>query len=109
MTVFLVALSLLLPTHHPDYRATVVRPYDSKLERMAMCESTKRWSVVHTVRDRSGRLVTFYGGLQFDLSTWRSVGGKGYPHQNSELEQKYRAVVLIKRRGYQPWPTCGYV
>jgi hypothetical protein len=107
MTTFLIALALLLPTHHPDIRTATVRPYDAKLERMAMCESTKRWWIVTKVRDSRGRIVYFYGGLQFDLSTWRSVGGKGYPHQATELEQKYRAVKLIKRRGYQPWPVCG--
>jgi hypothetical protein len=79
----------------------VVRPYNVKLERMAMCESTKRWFIA------TGN--GFYGGLQFTLSTWWSVGGHGYPHQNTILEQKYRAVILIKRAGYGPWPVCGYV
>jgi hypothetical protein len=68
--------------------------------------------VHHAVRARKWRAVLpyngFFGGLQFDLPTWRSVGGRGMPHHNSPLEQKYRAVLLIKRRGYQPWPVCGY-
>lgn len=102
------ALSLMVsvhPHHRPhDLRWEVVRPYNQKLERMAMCESTKRWWIVTRVKG-----AIFYGGLQFDLPTWRSVGGRQYPHQNTILEQKYRAVKLIKRRGYQPWPVCGYV
>jgi hypothetical protein len=77
-----------------------VRPYNAKLNRMAWCESTGRWHIA------TGN--GFYGGLQFDLQTWHSVGGVGYPHQNSELEQKYRAVILIRRRGYAPWPICGF-
>lgn len=84
---------------HVDKRIAVVRPYDAKLNRMAYCESTNRWYL-----DTGNG---FYGGLQFDLGTWRTVGGSGYPNQNSELEQKYRAVILIKRRGYEPWPVCG--
>lgn len=103
MTVLLTALVLLVHgVHHQDNRWKVVKPYNAKLERMAMCESTKRWHIVtHT------RTATYYGGLQFSLSTWKSVHGKGYPHKNSKLEQKYRAVLLIRRRGYQPWPICG--
>jgi hypothetical protein len=68
---------------------------------MAQCESSNRWYIA------TGN--GYYGGLQFDMQTWRSVGGRGYPNQNSILEQKYRAVLLIRRRGYAPWPRCGYV
>jgi hypothetical protein len=103
LTVVLTALAIMLPVaQQHDARWRMVQPYDAKLERMAKCESTKRWHIVtHT------RTGTFYGGLQFMLSTWRSVGGRGYPHRNSELEQKYRAVKLIKRSGYGQWPRCG--
>ena len=45
----------------------------------------------------------YYGGLQFSLSTWRSVGGRGYPHQNPALEQKYRAVLLVRTGGTGHW------
>lgn len=109
MTVLLTALVLLTPTQNQDYRWNVVRPYNAKLERMAQCESTKRWHIVKTARDRYGRIVHYYGGLQFDLQTWRSVGGRGFPHRQIKLEQKFRAVKLIKRRGYSPWPICGRV
>ncbi len=118
MTVLLAAAALALtgsnsipglehPIHHHDRhrlavdgRRAVVRPYRAKLTRMAWCESTGRWWVA------TGN--GFYGGLQFDLRTWRSVGGRGYPHQASKLEQMFRAVRLIRRRGYAPWPVCGY-
>ena len=49
----------------------------------------------------------FYGLYQFDLQTWRSVGGSGYPHQNSASEQTYRAQILYSQRGDSPWPSCG--
>lgn len=76
-----------------------IRPLDNKLDRMAECESGGRW---HLATGNG-----FYGGLQFDLTTWSGVGGFGFPHQNTELEQKYRAVKLIHRRGFGPWPVCG--
>ena len=47
----------------------------------------------------------FYGG--FLLSTWRAVGGRGYPHQNSAGEQAYRAEILRQRAGLGQWPVCG--
>ena len=53
----------------------------------------------------------FYGAYQFDLPTWRSVGGSGNPAHASPAEQDMRAGLLIDRRGLQPWPTpsrrCG--
>jgi hypothetical protein len=111
MTVLLATLALWAPmpatqhkVQHRPHRVNrwkVVKPYNRKLERMAWCESTGRWFI------NTGN--GFYGGLQFTLSTWRSVGGRAYPHQNSKIEQKYRAVKLIKREGYGPWPVCGYV
>jgi hypothetical protein len=100
MAIILTALVLFTPvTQNYDPRWNHIRPYNAKLERMADCESDKRWFL------NTGN--GYYGGLQFDLSTWKSVGGKGYPHRNSKLEQKYRAVKLIRKRGYRPWPRCG--
>jgi hypothetical protein len=49
----------------------------------------------------------YYGLYQFDLRTWRSVGGSGYPHHASATEQLYRAHLLYLSRGAQPWPVCG--
>lgn len=63
--------------------------------KLRMCESSGRYSV----NTGSG----YYGAYQFDLSTWRSVGGKGYPHQASPREQDYRALYLYRMRGWQPW------
>jgi len=95
------AAALLLPAVPAQAAGkwTTVRPYNAKLERMARCESSGKWYIA------TGN--GFYGGLQFDLPTWRGVGGRGLPHNASPLEQKYRAVLLIKRRGFAPWPVCG--
>lgn len=49
-----------------------------------------------------------YGGLyQFDQGTWNSVGGSGWPGSASVDEQHYRAYLLYRQRGTQPWPHCG--
>ncbi|HMS92637.1 MAG TPA: transglycosylase family protein [Candidatus Saccharibacteria bacterium] len=73
----------------------IIRPW----LRVAACESGGNWAI------NTGN--GFYGGLQFDLQTWSSVGGQGYPHQNSAHEQAYRAEILRSQRGTQPWPHCG--
>ncbi len=80
-------------------RWKVIAPLNAKLERMALCESGGRWWIA------TGN--GYFGGLQFDAPTWRSVGGRGLPHWHSRIEQKYRATILIRRRGFAPWPTCG--
>ena len=79
----------------------VVAPYEAKLERMHACEAP---GLGWNVSTGNG----FHGGLQFDIPTWRDVGGAGLPSAASELEQKYRAVLLIRKRGYAPWPVCGF-
>jgi len=66
---------------------------------VAECESGGNWSI------NTGN--GYYGGLQFLLSTWHSVGGSGYPHQNSAGEQAYRAEILKDRAGLGQWPVCG--
>lgn len=99
MALIATVLALTAPVSHVN-RWEVVRPYNAKLERMAWCESRGHW-----------RIATgngYWGGLQFDLRTWRGVGGSGYPHWHSRLEQKFRAVLLIRRRGFAPWPVCGH-
>lgn len=63
------------------------------------CESSDNYSVVSA----NGR---YYGAYQFNLSTWRSVGGYGLPTQASHAEQDYRALYLYRMRGWQPW-TCA--
>lgn len=49
----------------------------------------------------------YYGLFQFDLQTWRSVGGSGNPANASASEQYSRAKALYAQRGAAPWPVCG--
>lgn len=48
----------------------------------------------------------YYGAYQFNLTTWQTVGGQGYPHEASPAEQDYRALRLYRQRGWAPWPGC---
>lgn len=45
----------------------------------------------------------YYGAYQFSESTWRAVGGRGYPQQSSPREQDYRAYLLWQRSGWSAW------
>ena len=94
-----VAAAVLPAKADARTRWQTVRPYNAKLERMAWCESRGRWHI------ETGN--GFSGGLQFDIPTWLSVGGRGRPSWYAPLEQKFRAVRLIHRRGFRPWPRCG--
>ncbi len=64
------------------------------------CESSGNYNIV----DGSG---TYRGAYQFDLQTWRGVGGHGDPIDNTTAEQDLRAQILYDQRGSQPWPICG--
>lgn len=69
------------------------------LERVRMRESGGNYAI------NTGN--GYYGAYQFDLATWRSVGGTGLPSAASPSEQDMRAQLLYARRGCQPWPhTC---
>lgn len=46
---------------------------------------------------------THFGLFQFDLPTWRSVGGTGNPMDATPSEQYARAEALLTKRGTQPW------
>lgn len=100
IAALLVSLALIAPGH--VNRWDVVAPYNSKLERIQECE-TGDYKDPWTLNTGNG----YYGGLQFSLKTWRNVGGKGRPDQARKIEQKYRAVKLIHKMGYTPWPICG--
>ncbi len=75
-------------------------PSPSDWYRLRMCESSNRY----TINTGNG----YYGAYQFDLATWRSVGGTGYPNQASPAEQDARALMLYRKRGWQPW-TCARI
>lgn len=69
--------------------------------RLASCESTGRWHV------NTGN--GYYGGLQFDMQTWRAYGGTAYASR-ADLATPAQQVAVAERlraaRGFQPWPAC---
>ncbi|MFW6772684.1 transglycosylase family protein [Nocardioides sp. CPCC 205120] len=72
----------------------------STWDRLAKCESGGNWAI------NTGN--GYYGGLQFNLQTWRAYGGSGYPHENSREEQIRVATKLRDDRGgYGAWPSCA--
>ena len=71
----------------------------AQFERLASCESGGRWAI------NTGN--GYYGGLQFNLATWRGLGMRGYPHQASKAVQIAAGQKLHSSRGWQPWPACS--
>lgn len=72
---------------------------DTIWDEIAQCESGGDWSI-----DTGNG---FYGGLQFTLSSWYSVGGIGYPNQASPAEQIAAAERLQSMQGWGAWPVCS--
>jgi LysM repeat protein len=89
------------PANHINYiksSAPTIYIGNTVWDRIAQCESGGNWSI------NTGN--GYYGGLQFTLSSWRGVGGTGYPNQASRLEQIKRAQILQSRSGWGNWPAC---
>ncbi|MGH3903356.1 MAG: transglycosylase family protein [Pseudonocardiaceae bacterium] len=72
-------------------------------DRLAKCEAGGDWSA------NTGN--GYYGGLQFDKSTWNANGGDqyaDYPHEASREEQIATAEqVRAQRGGFGAWPSCS--
>ncbi|MGC5049466.1 resuscitation-promoting factor Rpf [Micrococcus porci] len=68
-------------------------------DKIAACESNGNWAI------NTGN--GYYGGLQFSVTSWRGVGGTGYPHQASKAEQIKRAEILQDMQGWRAWPVCS--
>jgi len=81
-------------------QAATADPSAHTWHRLRMCESSNNYAT-----DTGNG---YYGAYQFDLPTWRSVGGSGSPSQASKAEQDARALMLYRQRGWQPW-TCASI
>ena len=66
---------------------------------VAACESGGNWAI------NTGN--GYYGGLQFNLGTWRANGGSGSPHNASRSEQIRVAENVLHSQGVGAWPSCG--
>lgn len=68
-------------------------------DQIAACESGGNWAI------NTGN--GYYGGLQFSLSSWRGVGGTGYPHEASRETQIAMGERLRANGGWGHWPACS--
>ena len=69
-------------------------------DQLAQCESGGNWAI------NTGN--GYYGGLQFNIDTWRAYGGTGYPHEHSRETQIAVATRLRDANGgYGAWPACS--
>jgi uncharacterized protein YabE (DUF348 family) len=69
---------------------------------VAACESGGDWSI------NTGN--GYYGGLQFDSSTWLANGGGAYaPRADLATREEQIAIAtkIYDSRGSSPWPVCG--
>ncbi|GAA3576509.1 hypothetical protein GCM10022197_37180 [Microlunatus spumicola] len=67
-------------------------------DKIARCESGGNWSI------NTGN--GYYGGLQFNLQTWRAYGGTGRPDQQSKAAQIAVAERVRKASGLSAW-SCA--
>lgn len=72
---------------------------DSAWDKLAQCESGGNWSI------NTGN--GYYGGLQFNQTTWRAFGGSGSPHGASRAEQIAVAERTLAAQGWNAWPVCS--
>ena len=71
----------------------------SAWDRLAQCESGGNWGA------STGN--GYYGGIQFNATTWHAYGGSGMPHQASRSEQIAVAERTLAAQGWDAWPACS--
>lgn len=98
----MVATLRRIATPRPAPAAGGGVPVDGNVwDLLAQCESGGNWAI------NTGN--GYYGGLQFNYSTWLSNGGgqfAEYAHLATREQQIIIAEQLHARRGFQPWPAC---
>lgn len=80
-------------------KSGTVYPTDEWLDRLARCES----GMDPTTNTGNG----YFGAFQFDVPTWWSVGGEGYPHEHPYEVQRELARTLILQAGWGRFPSCS--
>jgi uncharacterized protein YabE (DUF348 family) len=72
-------------------------------DRLANCEATGNWAI------NTGN--GYYGGLQFNISTWNANGGGQYASRPDLATREQQIAIATKvrdnRGGYGAWPACA--
>ncbi|MGY1659967.1 ubiquitin-like domain-containing protein [Geodermatophilus sp. SYSU D00705] len=68
-------------------------------DQLAKCEAGGNWAI------NTGN--GYYGGLQFNLGTWRAHGGTGLPSDASREEQIAVGERVQATQGWGAWPACA--
>jgi len=72
-------------------------------DRLAGCEAGGNWAI------NTGN--GYYGGLQFNISTWNSNGGGQYASRPDLASREQQIAIATKvrdgRGGYSAWPACA--
>lgn len=71
----------------------------SAWDKLAQCESGGNWNA------STGN--GYYGGIQFNATTWRAFGGEGMPHRASKAQQIAVAERTLAAQGWNAWPACS--
>lgn len=87
------------PVRTPSVVAAPTVTSGSVWDSIAACEAGGNWAI------NTGN--GYYGGLQFNLGSWQSVGGTGLPSEASREEQIARGEALQARSGWGAWPACS--
>jgi len=80
-------------------QAAPVQTSSVNWDAVARCESGGNWAI------NTGN--GYYGGLQFNMGTWRANGGSGSPHNAPRSEQIRVAENVLHSQGIGAWPVCG--
>lgn len=75
---------------------------NSTWDAVAQCESGGDWSI------NTGN--SYYGGLQFDQSTWDAYGGQSYAARADEASKGAQIAVAertLAAQGWGSWPVCS--
>ncbi len=95
----IIAMSFEVDKVTPTPTPIVNASSDEIWYKIADCESHRNW--------KSDTGNGYYGGLQFSLGAWASVGGIGKPSDASAEEQISKGKLLQSRRGWGPWGGCS--
>lgn len=78
-------------------------PGDRVWDRLARCESGGSWAI-----DVGNG---YYGGLQFDITTWNGFGGREFAPRADRATRAQQIAVATRvrdaRGGYGSWPACA--